>query len=195
MIEFKNATFVKSAPSINERPEKHLPEVCFVGKSNVGKSSLINALTKRKQLAFTSSKPGFTKLLNYYNIDERFYLVDAPGYGFTISGSKHLDSFAKMMEDYFNNDSLKGVLFLIDSRHKMSKDDLDFYSFVKSINIPFILVVTKVDKLNQKEKAQMKKNIKESFGEIEYLESIYNDEKYINVIRERVLSLALSKWL
>ena len=125
MLDFSKATFVKSATMLSQRPEKLLPEICFVGKSNVGKSSLINALTAHKKLAYTSSKPGYTKLLNYYLIDDQFYLVDAPGYGYTISGSKHLDNFASMMEDYFFNDNLKAVIFLVDSRHKLSKDDLE----------------------------------------------------------------------
>lgn len=193
MIDFSKATFVKSAPTLKERPEEFLPEICFVGKSNVGKSSLINALTKRRQLAFTSSKPGFTKLLNYYSIDNKFYLVDAPGYGYTISGSKHLDNFAKMMETYFDNEKLKGVVFLLDSRHKMSEDDKMFYEFVTSKNISIILVLTKVDKLNQSEKAQMRKNIKEAFGEVKYFESSNLDNKLIEKIKEEIVYLVLSK--
>ena len=153
MLDFSKATFVKSATMLSQRPEKLLPEICFVGKSNVGKSSLINALTAHKKLAYTSSKPGYTKLLNYYLIDDRFYLVDAPGYGYTISGSKHLDNFASMMEDYFFNDNLKAVIFLVDSRHKLSKDDLSFFDFIKENDIPFVLVTTKIDKLNQESNA------------------------------------------
>ena len=103
MINFSKAKFIKSAPTFDLRPDKTLKEVVFVGKSNVGKSSLINALVKNRGLAKTSSKPGYTKLLNYFEIDEKFYLVDAPGYGYTSSGGKLLDSFSKMMETYFSN--------------------------------------------------------------------------------------------
>ena len=85
MINFSKAKFIKSAQTYSQKPEKNLKEIVFVGKSNVGKSSLINALVKNKGLAKTSSKPGYTKLLNYFEIDEKFYLVDAPGYGFTAS--------------------------------------------------------------------------------------------------------------
>ena len=154
MIDFRKTKFIKSAPSVSEKPEKNLTEVLFVGKSNVGKSTLINSLCGHKNLAHTSSKPGFTKLLNYYEVDESFYLVDAPGYGYTISGSRHLESFGKMMEDYFANPNLKLVVFLIDSRHEMSKDDQDFYLFLKENEIPYLLVATKVDKLNQSENAK-----------------------------------------
>ena len=169
MIDFRKITFVKSATSYLDKPEKNLKEVLFVGKSNVGKSSLINALANNKNLAFTSSKPGFTKLLNYFEVDDSFYLVDAPGYGYTASGSRHLDSFGKMMENYFKNPALAGVVFIVDSRHKLGENDVDFYHFIKDNNIPFILVASKVDKLNQSEKAAMKKNIASVCNEDEFV--------------------------
>ena len=164
MINFAKAKFVKSAPTIAQKPEKNLKEIVFIGKSNVGKSSLINALVKNKGLAKTSSKPGYTKLLNYFEIDDKFYLVDAPGYGYTASGGKLLDSFSKMMETYFENPSLAGVIFIVDSRHKLSKDDVDFYNYIVEKDIPFTLVASKCDKLNQSEKAAMKKHITVELG-------------------------------
>lgn len=170
MIDFRRVDFIKSAPKLADRPQKALPEVLFVGKSNVGKSSLINALTGRKNLAYTSSKPGFTKLLNYFVIDEKFYLVDAPGYGYSASGSRDLDSFGEMMEEYFQNPYLKLIVFLVDSRHSLSKDDEDFYSFLKESHLPYVLVNTKTDKLNQKETAALRKRMKNDVGEENYLE-------------------------
>ena len=170
MIDFRRVEFVKSAPRLADKPERNLPEVLFVGKSNVGKSSLINALTGRKNLAYTSSKPGFTKLLNYYIIDDSFYLVDAPGYGYTASGNRDLDSFGKMMEEYFENPHLKLIVFLVDSRHSLSKDDEDFYSFIKESHLPYILVNTKVDKLNQKELSALRKRMKDDVQEENYFE-------------------------
>ena len=164
MINFNKAKFIKSAPTYEQKPEKNLKEIVFIGKSNVGKSSLINGLVKNKNLAKTSSKPGYTKLLNYFEIDEKFYLVDAPGYGYTASGGKHLDSFSKMMETYFDNPSLAGVVFIIDSRHKLSTDDIDFYNFIVEKDIPFILIASKCDKLNQSEKAAIKKHINQAVG-------------------------------
>ncbi len=164
MINFNKAKFIKSAPTYEQKPEKNLKEIVFVGKSNVGKSSLINALVKNKSLAKTSSKPGYTKLLNYFEIDEKFYLVDAPGYGYTASGGKLLDSFSKMMETYFDNPSLAGVIFIVDSRHNLSKDDEAFYDFIVEKGVPFILVANKYDKLNQSEKAKIKKHITQEIG-------------------------------
>ena len=164
MINFSKAKFIKSAQTYSQKPEKNLKEIVFVGKSNVGKSSLINALVKNKGLAKTSSKPGYTKLLNYFEIDEKFYLVDAPGYGYTASGEKLLDSFSKMMETYFENPSLAGVVFIVDSRHKLSKDDIEFYNFIVEKDVPFLLVASKCDKLNQSEKAAMKKHITVDLG-------------------------------
>ena len=169
MINFSKAKFIKSAPTFKLKPEKNLIEIVFVGKSNVGKSSLINALVNNKSLAKTSSKPGYTKLLNYFEIDEKFYLVDAPGYGYTASGGKHLDSFSEMMETYFDNPSLAGVVFIVDSRHKLSKDDEGFYEFIKDKDIPFILVASKSDKLNQSEKAAIKKHITNDIGIEEFV--------------------------
>ena len=169
MINFNKAKFIKSAPTFKMKPEKNLKEIVFVGKSNVGKSSLINALVKNKSLAKTSSKPGYTKLLNYFEIDEKFYLVDAPGYGYTASGGKHLDSFSEMMETFFDNPSLAGVVFIVDSRHKLGKDDEGFYEFIEDKGIPFILVASKSDKLNQSEKAAIKKHISNDIGIEEFV--------------------------
>lgn len=162
MINFNNVTFVKSAPSLEEAPKGMLPEVLIVGKSNVGKSSLINSICNRKQLAFTSSKPGHTKLLNYYNIDNKFYLVDAPGYGFA-KGGVDLDAlFGEMMSTYFeDNQNLKLVLLLIDSRRELGKNDTEIFDYLKERNLPFYIVATKTDKVNQSEKAKFLKHLKE----------------------------------
>ena len=162
MINFKNSTFIKSLTNVKEKPSGQLPEVLIVGKSNVGKSSLINALTGQNRLAFTSSKPGHTKLLNYYNIDNKFYLVDAPGYGFAKGGVDLDRLFGEMMESYFNdNNELKLVLLLLDSRRKMNENDLEILDYVRQEKIPYFLVITKLDKVNQSEKAKLNKHLKE----------------------------------
>ena len=161
MINFTNATFVKSCPNRKEKPQDLKPEVLIVGKSNVGKSSLINALCGKKKLAFTSSKPGHTRLLNYYNIDNKFYLVDAPGYGYAKTGIDLDRLFASMMESYFdNNNELKLVLILLDARREVSADDQEIIDFVKESNYPYAVVITKIDKVNQKEKAALNKRLK-----------------------------------
>jgi GTP-binding protein len=162
MINFLNATFIKSCPNRNEKPQAQKPEVLIVGRSNVGKSSLINALTQKKKLAFTSSKPGHTRLLNYYDIDNKFYLVDAPGYGYAKGGIDLDRLFAEMMSSYFdNNMDLKLVLILLDARRELSEDDLEIVEYVKENNIPFALVITKYDKVNQKEKSALNRYLKE----------------------------------
>lgn len=186
MIDFSKATFIKSAPTLLDKPLDNYPEVLFVGRSNVGKSSLINALTKRKKLAFTSSKPGYTKLLNYFLIDDKFYLVDAPGYGYTSSGSKHLDAFSKMMETYFQNPHLSLVVLLLDSRRTPNEDDLSFVEFLKVSNIKFLIVMSKIDKLNQSETSRMKKNILDAFGEVNYLTVTINKPQTLEKVKEEI---------
>lgn len=183
MINFRNVNFVKSAPSASQRPDG-LFDIMFVGRSNVGKSSLINALCSRKDLAFTSSKPGHTRLLNYYNVDEKFYLVDAPGYGYVSKGPK--DAFAEMMEGYFATSKPRLVIFLFDSRRTPQDDDVSFMKYLKEQNIPVLLVLTKADKLNQSEKAAIKKNIAP-------LLSVYPSGEYLLVsILQKASLLAIS---
>ena len=179
MINFNNVTFVKSAPTRKEKPQVTKSEVLIVGKSNVGKSSLINALCSKKKMAFTSSKPGHTRLLNYYDIDNQFYLVDAPGYGYAKGGLDLDRLFAQMMESYFdNNKELKLVLILLDARRELSVDDHEIIDFVKESNVSYFIVVTKYDKVNQKEKAALNKHLaSEGFDkeQVFFTSSLNND--------------------
>ena len=161
-INFLNATFVKSSPNLKEAPQGQFPEVLLVGKSNVGKSSLINALCNKKALAFTSSKPGHTRLLNYYNIDDKIYLVDAPGYGFAKGGFDLDKLFGEMMNDYFSKVTrLKVVLILLDSRRELAENDVQIINFVREKGFEHLLVFTKEDKINQSEKAKLLKHLNE----------------------------------
>ena len=161
MINFSNVTFIKSAPGLIDAPKGGYPEVLIVGKSNVGKSSLINAFCQRKALAFTSSKPGHTRLLNYYDIDHRFYLVDAPGYGYAKGGVDLDKLFGEMMSTYFAEaKNLKLVLLLIDARRELGENDLDILSYMEEYQINHYVVVTKIDKVNQSEKAKLIKHLK-----------------------------------
>lgn len=179
MINFSNVTFVKSCPTRKEKPQVTKSEVLIVGKSNVGKSSLINALCNKKKMAFTSSKPGHTRLLNYYDIDNAFYMVDAPGYGYAKGGLDLDRLFASMMESYFdNNKELKLVLILLDARRELSLDDQEIIDFVKSSEVSYFIVVTKYDKVNQKEKAALNKRLmNEGFSkeQVFYTSSLNND--------------------
>ena len=179
MINFNNVTFVKSCPTRKEKPQVNKSEVLIVGKSNVGKSSLINALCNKKKMAFTSSKPGHTRLLNYYDIDNAFYIVDAPGYGYAKGGLDLDRLFAQMMESYFdNNQELKLVLILLDARRELSQDDQEIIDFVKESNVSYFIVVTKYDKVNQKEKAALNKhlaNVGFNKEQIYFTSSLNND--------------------
>ena len=170
MINFANVNFIKSCPNRREKPQDLKTEVLIVGKSNVGKSSLINTLCVKKSLAFTSSKPGHTRLLNYYNIDNKFYLVDAPGYGFAKGGVDLDRLFGQMMDEYFtDNDHLKLVLLLIDSRREFSDNDLEILDYLKKEKIPYFIVITKIDKINQKGKSELEKRLKK----LEVMENVY----------------------
>lgn len=160
MINFNNTKFVTSFASKPQGLEVFLDEVLIVGRSNCGKSSLINALANQKQLAFASSKPGFTKLLNYFCVDNAFYLVDAPGYGYAKKTDDSYLKFGKLMDQYFeNNERLKLVIFLLDSRREPNEDDIDLYKFIKSMKINFVICMTKVDKLNMSEKSAILKHL------------------------------------
>ena len=179
MINFNNVTFIKSCPTRKEKPQVVKSEVLIVGKSNVGKSSLINAMTNKKKMAFTSSKPGHTRLLNYYDIDNQFYIVDAPGYGYAKGGLDLDRLFAEMMESYFdNNKELKFVLILLDARRELSADDQEIIDFVKESKVSYFIVITKYDKVNQKEKAALNKRLAaEGFNkeQVFYTSSLNND--------------------
>lgn len=191
MVNFKNTTFVKSVAQIDDKPRQLSKEIVFLGRSNVGKSSLINALTNNASLAKTSSKPGLTKLLNYFNVDQTFYLVDAPGYGYA-SGGVDLDAlFAKLMNAYFlNNKELKGALLLIDSRRETNEMDKMMIDFLFHQNIPFLIVTTKIDKTNQKERHLIAKHLSQIGIEQQAIKFVSSfDKQSINQLQKDIVSL------
>ncbi len=187
---YKSAKFIKSITSIKEAPAEKLSEVLFVGKSNVGKSSLINALTNNKKLAFTSSNPGHTRLLNYFLIENYFYFVDAPGYGFSAQKDKDYAFYGNMIESYFdNNPNLKCVIFLLDSRRIPNEDDILFYNFIKSSNYPYLIVMTKCDKLNMSMKSKIKNNLKNTLKINDFNEIILcsiNDKRSLFELKNKI---------
>ena len=148
MYQIKSASFVKSSSNLSECPEADLPEYAFIGRSNVGKSSLINMLTHRKQLAKVSAKPGKTQLINHFLIDDSWYLVDLPGYGWAKASKKEIAKWKVFTDEYFKKRiNLSCVFVLIDSRLDPQKKDLEFIQYLGENGIPLAFVFTKADKL------------------------------------------------
>ena len=144
----------------SQYPETDLPEFMLVGRSNVGKSSFINTILGRKNIAYTSGKPGKTQTLNFYRVNDAFFLVDVPGYGYAAVNKKIQEKFGKMIEEYLEKrDELVRVFMLIDFRHKPTEDDELMYNFLKYYNIPVTIVATKVDKVGNSKLEKNKKII------------------------------------
>ncbi|MBF0787300.1 MULTISPECIES: ribosome biogenesis GTP-binding protein YihA/YsxC [unclassified Streptococcus] len=147
-INTNNAEIVLSAVSKAQYPQDEMPEIALAGRSNVGKSSFINTLLGRKNLARTSSKPGKTQQLNFYNIDDKIRFVDVPGYGYAKVSKTERAKWGRMIEEYLTNrDNLRAVVSLVDMRHEPSVDDVQMYEFLKYYEIPVIIVATKADKI------------------------------------------------
>jgi len=144
------ANFVKSSAKYTQCPEMDMPEFAFIGRSNVGKSSLINAITNHKKLAKTSGTPGKTQLINHFIINQNWYLVDLPGYGFAKISKKMRAEWEVMISDYlYNRESLMNTFILVDSRHEPQKLDLELINNYGEQGLPFTLVFTKTDKLKR----------------------------------------------
>lgn len=147
-MNIKKAEFVISNSDYRKCPQDGRPEYAFIGRSNVGKSSLINMLTNRKGLAMTSSTPGKTMLINHFLINDEWYLVDLPGYGYARRGKEGREKLRKIIEDYvLERDSMTNLFVLVDSRHEPQKIDLEFMEWLGENGVPFAIVFTKADKL------------------------------------------------
>lgn len=162
MGSIKDVKFIKSAVKTQDFPPPNKPEVAVVGRSNVGKSSLINAIFKRS-IAKVSATPGKTRFINFFSFGDDIYFVDLPGYGFASVSKSERINWQKMIENYLlNRENLKLVIMLVDSRYPPTNLDFLMKQWLESYNIPYIIVATKVDKLNQSEKAKVKKSIKQA---------------------------------
>lgn len=151
-MNFNKADFDRAYGVSNQLPPSNIPEIVFSGKSNVGKSSLLNKLFNRKQLARISSVPGKTITINFYNVDG-YKFVDLPGYGYAKISKQERDRFGELMEGYFQSGrNIKLVVQLVDMRHKPTLDDLGMIDFLNQMEIPYIIVMTKADKLKVKER-------------------------------------------
>ncbi|MFA5619448.1 MAG: ribosome biogenesis GTP-binding protein YihA/YsxC [Weeksellaceae bacterium] len=149
---FLDPEFIKSAPKWSECPEPNMPEYAFIGRSNVGKSSLINMLAERKDLAKTSGTPGKTQLINIFLMQKSWYLTDLPGYGYARVSKKQRAGFQKLISDYLTKrPNLVNTFVLIDSRLKPQQNDLEFMKWLGENQIPFAMVFTKIDKISSAE--------------------------------------------
>jgi len=149
-MEVKSAVFVISNTDVKKCPEGTLPEYAFIGRSNVGKSSLINMITLQKQLALTSQKPGKTQLINHFMINNEWYLVDLPGYGYAQRGKSGRQNIRKIIEKYIlEREQLTSLFVLIDCRHEPQQIDLDFMEWLGESAIPFGIIFTKTDKISK----------------------------------------------
>ena len=164
-MKIKSSDFIISAVGEKQFPKDDLPEFALAGRSNVGKSSLINTIVNRKKLARTSQQPGKTQTLNFYLVNEDLYLVDVPGYGYAKVSKQQRAKFGEMIQDYLETRAdLKGMVLLVDARHNPTKDDINMYNYALMLDIPILVVATKMDKLKKMEASQIKQKIGKSLN-------------------------------
>jgi GTP-binding protein len=186
-----SAVYVISSPDYTQCPKPDRPEYAFIGRSNVGKSSLINMICNNDHLAKTSGTPGKTQLINHFNIDNKWYIVDLPGYGFAKVSLASRKKWEKMIEDYLRKrENLGNVFILIDSRHSPQKNDLEFVNRLGEWQIPFCLVFTKADKENQR---TVSKNVKDFLDKMrttwQFLPQHFVTSTIKKMGRDKILSL------
>lgn len=166
-MNYNKAEFERAFGISGQLPPSEVPEIAFAGRSNVGKSSLLNKLFNRKSLARVSSVPGKTLTINFYDVDG-YKFVDLPGYGYAKLSKSERDRFGELMEGYFQSGrNIKLVVQLVDMRHKPSQDDYGMIDFMQQMDIPFIVVCTKADKLKVKEFKRREKEIKEELSMVD----------------------------
>lgn len=151
-----------SAVHPDQYPSTDYPEIALVGRSNVGKSSLTNTLINRKNFAHTSSQPGKTQTLNFYNVEDKLYFVDVPGYGYAKVSKKQREEFGQMIENYLTQrDQLRGVIMLVDGRHAPTADDVQMYQWLAYYELPILVVATKIDKVKPSQFTKVQKLVKD----------------------------------
>ncbi len=188
-MEFVDAKLLTAAVKYEQYPAADIPEIALVGRSNVGKSSLINCLVNRKNLARTSSTPGKTATVNFYDIAGRYRLVDLPGYGYAKVSKQEKEKWGAMIENYLSRrENLVQVFLLVDARHKPTEDDRIMLDWIRSYNYEPFVIATKLDKLK---KSQIEKNLTDIYGELELNEDSvlipFSAEKRLG--RDEVLEL------
>jgi len=165
---FAKQQFIKAAFKLSEIPKLRLPEIILCGRSNVGKSSFINSFFNRKDLAKVSSTPGKTRSINFYEIDNKFYIVDLPGYGYAKTSKAERANWSKLIGEFIANSKyIRIAIHFIDSRTKPAELDIHLNKLLHELNIPHIILLSKVDKLNQSEMDLSKRNLKKCFPGID----------------------------
>ncbi len=188
-MKISEAKFVGSSTRVSGKPERNLPEFAFIGRSNVGKSSLVNMLCNNRRLAMTSATPGKTKLVNHFLINDRWYLVDLPGYGYAKTDKAGREEIAEVIRDYIMNSGELVMLFvLIDSRHDIPRIDIDFIAELGEHGIPFSIILTKCDKKGPVAlAAQMEKDREILLRDWEELPEMFCTSSQTGVGRDEVL--------
>jgi len=192
-MKFDEVELSNVAVRVSQYPSDHKPEFLILGRSNVGKSSFINTLCNRKNIARTSGKPGKTQTLNFYKIDNLLYIVDVPGYGYAAVSNKKQEKFGIMIEEYImNRPNLKHVFLLVDYRHKPTEDDLLMYDFLKYYNLSVTVVCTKHDKVKKSCQAKQDKLISSTI-DVAMGDDIVNFSKMTKIGRDRVIDIMMRK--
>lgn len=190
----KQISFVKSAYELSQIPKENLPQLIMCGRSNVGKSSFINSLFNRKKLAKTSSTPGKTRSINFYNVEDKFYLVDLPGFGYAKTSKEERDKWGKLITTYIKrNQKINYAFHIVDCRYQPTELDINLNQWLQFANIEFSLILNKVDKLSQSEFVKAAKVVKKIFPELELNNNLfyYSSVKGVwkEAIRKKILEL------
>lgn len=194
-MKITSARFITSIADAGQLPTDGLPEVALVGRSNVGKSSLINRLCGKRNLAFTSSTPGKTQMLNYYLINESFYIVDLPGYGYAKIPEHVKAGWSKLVEKYLSTrEQVKLVLHIVDARHEPTELDKVMAGWLDFYKIPYIIVITKIDKIARSKVNRQVDMIKNAFGKLKYCQEFVTFSAITGAGKNELLSL-IEKYL
>ncbi|CUS98260.1 GTP-binding protein [Candidatus Kryptobacter tengchongensis] len=189
-MKITSARFVASLTDVRQLPTDGLPEIALVGRSNVGKSSLINKLCGKKNLAFISSTPGKTQALNYFLINESFYIVDLPGYGYARVPEHVKAGWSKLIENYLSNrEQIKLVLHIVDARHEPTELDKMMAGWLDYFKIPYVIVITKIDKIARSKITKQVDMIKNAFGKLKYCQDFIIFSAITGVGKNELLSI------
>ncbi len=185
MKTFATSKYLITAAKKEQFPATTLPEIVLAGRSNVGKSSLINALANVNALAFVGKRAGKTRYLNFFAMSDVFHLVDVPGYGFANRSQKELQDYGQLMEDYFGSRTqCVAALLVVDIRHGLSADDLDMLEYVRAIGLPTKIVATKSDKLSYSQRLKAKNNITGQTGDSEIIIFSAESKEGVDAVRQ-----------